>query len=125
MKKRNLKSIDRIAALVLMIVCDMQLLMGLVTLMVSGYLGKMMTPGAMKIHDARYFGMEHPVGMLVAIILVHIGYANIKKNIPDLRKFRILFWCVAAALFIVLALIPWPGTSDISRPFLPMMALTF
>jgi hypothetical protein len=52
--------------------------------------------------------MEHLLGMLVAIILVHIGYSYAKRKIPDRVKHTrtVLFYVIA--LLIILISIPWP-----------------
>jgi hypothetical protein len=76
---------------------------------------------AMASNYNRYFSVEHATGMLVAIILVHIGYSATKKNIPDGSKFKRLFWFTLAAMVIILATIPWPGR-EIARPLLPGMS---
>ncbi len=122
--KRNLKKIDKTGALLMMIVCDLQLLLGLIIYMINGWAGKMGAPGAMKDTTSRFFGMEHPLMMLIAIVLVHIGYSTLKKNRTDDRKFKVLFWCTLIALFLVLARIPWPGMHEVGRPFIPNMIRT-
>jgi heme A synthase len=122
--KRPFAKNDKLGALILMILCDLQLLGGLVIYMMNGWMGKMGQAGAMKDHATRFFGMEHPLMMAIAIVLVHVGYARAKKNIPDEKKFRTLFWCAIIALFLVMARIPWPGMKDVGRPFIPAMIQT-
>jgi ribose/xylose/arabinose/galactoside ABC-type transport system permease subunit len=61
-------------------------------------------------HDAptRFFAFEHPVGMLIAIILLHIGKAQGKKAISDRAKHRRTLIFYVLALLIILISIPWP-----------------
>ena len=56
----------------------------------------------------RFFAFEHPVGMLIAIILLHIGKVQGRKAISDKAKHRrtLLFYFIA--LLIILLSIPWP-----------------
>ncbi len=119
LSKRPFKKNDKTGALILMILCDVQLLVGLALYMVNGWAGKMGVAGAMKDSVIRFFGMEHPLMMIISLVLVHIAYAKTKKNISDDKKFRTLFWCIIVSLFLVMAAIPWPGRSGVGRPFVP------
>ena len=56
----------------------------------------------------RFFAIEHMAGMLIAIILIHIGYSFSKKNIPDTAKHRRVILFYSLALLIILISIPWP-----------------
>ena len=62
---------------------------------------------AMKGPD-RFFAVEHFAGMLIAVILLHIGKAQGRKAISDRAKHRrtVLFYLLA--LLIILISIPWP-----------------
>lgn len=57
---------------------------------------------------ARFFAVEHFIGMLIMITLVTIANATAKKSINDQVKYNKLFWYYAIALVLVLALVPWP-----------------
>jgi hypothetical protein len=63
---------------------------------------------AMKDPLTRFYGVEHLVGMLIAIILLHIGKAQGKKRISDKAKHRRTLIFYFLALLIILASIPWP-----------------
>ncbi|HUQ96190.1 MAG TPA: hypothetical protein VM010_00890 [Chitinophagaceae bacterium] len=63
---------------------------------------------AMKNPTARFYGVEHLVGMLIAIILIHIGKAQGKKALPDATKHRRMAIFYGIALLIILLSIPWP-----------------
>jgi len=112
---------DKRSALFLMISCDIQLLLGLILYFVNGWFG-VLTSGGIKSSDAnRFFAMEHAFGMIVAIVLVHIGYSATKKNIADASKFKRMFWFTLIAVIIILGTIPWPGMGMHGRPLLPGM----
>lgn len=117
---------DKRPALLLMITADIQLLLGLF-LYFTGVWGikninNMGGMGAiMKDKVSRFWGVEHITGMLVAIILIHIGYAAIKKDIPDGSKFKKVFWYTFLALVIIIATIPWPFREGIGRALFPGM----
>ena len=63
---------------------------------------------AMKDPHARFFGIEHITGMVIAIILLHIGKAQGKKAISDRSKHLRTLVFYLLALFIIILSIPWP-----------------
>lgn len=65
----------------------------------------------------RFFWVEHPVGMLIAIVLITLGNAMAKKNVIDSNKFKKAFWFFFIALIIILATVPWPFR-EIGRPWI-------
>lgn len=113
---------DARTGLILTIIADLMLLIGLVIWYFGpkGYQLLANFPGgmgaAMKDPYTRFFGVEHITGMLIAIVLIHIGKAQGKKKIIDRKKHvrTMLFYLVA--LIIILATVPWPfraiGTSS-------------
>jgi hypothetical protein len=63
---------------------------------------------AMGASDIRFFAVEHPFGMIVAIALAHVGRVRIRKA-PDSEsrhKRALIFF--GLSLLILLASIPWP-----------------
>ena len=56
----------------------------------------------------RFYVVEHLVGMLIAIVLLHIGKAQGRKPIGDRAKHRrtVIFYSIA--LLLILLSIPWP-----------------
>ncbi|HEY0040354.1 MAG TPA: hypothetical protein VGB71_06800 [Flavisolibacter sp.] len=62
----------------------------------------------MKDPTARFYAIEHLVGMLIAIVLIHIGKAQARKPIGDRAKHRRTMIFYSLALLIILVSIPWP-----------------
>ncbi|MEJ2759701.1 MAG: hypothetical protein P8046_14570, partial [Anaerolineales bacterium] len=62
----------------------------------------------------RFFGMEHFLIMLVAIVFAHIGSAVSKKEFPDDTKLQRAAIFFTISLLLILFGIPWT-----SRPLLP------
>jgi len=112
---------DKRVGLFYMISCDIQLLLGLGLYIIQKWYQVLVSGGAMKNPTLRFFAVEHIVGMLIALVLVHIGYAATKKNIPDAVKFRRLFWYSLLSFIIILAMIPWPFREAVSRSWFPGM----
>ncbi|HEY4875359.1 MAG TPA: hypothetical protein VIH86_07290 [Puia sp.] len=71
----------------------------------------------MKSKFFRFFWVEHPLGMLIAIVLITVGNAMAKKNVSDTIKFKKTFWFFFIALIIILATVPWPFR-EIGRPWI-------
>jgi heme A synthase len=120
-KKRFSKK-DKTGALLLLIFCDVQLLIGLAIYAMGGWAHVISAPGAMKDTYSRFYGMEHGVSMIIAIILVHIGYSFAKKNMDDMPKFKRIFWCSFIALCIFFAMIPWQNRQVIGKPNIPTLS---
>ncbi|HLY70602.1 MAG TPA: hypothetical protein VKR53_12795 [Puia sp.] len=72
----------------------------------------------MKSKFFRFFWVEHPVGMLIAIVLITVGNAMAKKNVGDAIKFKKAFWFFFIALIVILATIPWPFREIVGRPWI-------
>lgn len=113
---------DKKTALFYMISFDIQLLIGLALYFLKGWFNTLTSGGGvMKNEYHRFFAVEHMIGMLIALILVHLGYSAVKKNIPDATKFKRLFWYSLLSLIITLAMIPWPFRELVGRPWFPGM----
>ena len=98
--------------LFLMICCDIMLLLGLYQWFTGDWgLRSIQQNGmgvVMKNSQLRFFAIEHITAMIIAIILVHIGYSYSKKRIPDVSKHRRTLLFYGLALLIILIEIPWP-----------------
>lgn len=106
--KKDFTRAHRNAALVALILAHLQLLFGIL-LYFSSPLGSssLATPGFMKDPNSRLYAMEHPLMMIIAIILITIGYSKSKSKLTDAGKFRTIFWYYLIALILILARIPW------------------
>jgi len=102
---------DKLPALFLMIMCDIQLLIGsLLYFKYSGYGISAFNNGVgavMKNADLRKIAVEHVVLMLIALVLVHIGYSKVKKvmELDKLKRTSLIYFGIA--LVLILAGIPW------------------
>lgn len=63
---------------------------------------------AMKDSFTRFFSIEHPLMMLLAIVFIHIGKSQARKPISDKAKHTRTVILYLIALIIILAAIPWP-----------------
>lgn len=121
--RRSFTAGDRKNALFLMISADVQLLLGgLLYFMGPWGIKNIQNQGmgaVMGDSTSRFWAVEHLVGMLIAIVLIHAGYNAVKKQLPDAVKFRKLFWCALAALVLIFLMMPWPWRELIGRPWFP------
>jgi len=119
MRRRELREVDTKLWLFTMITAHTTLLIGLILLFFGrfGILSTGLPEGVMLMKDKfyRFYWVEHPVGMLVATILITIGRGVVKKQIKDPLKYKRAFWLFLLALLIILATIPWPGREIIGR----------
>jgi hypothetical protein len=111
--KGNFTHRDQRIGLMLTIFADIMLLIG-IYLYFAGQWGYKQIENfggmgeVMKNPTARFFAVEHILGMLIAIILMHIGKAQGKKDLPHRTKHTRTLIYYLLALLIILATIPWP-----------------
>jgi heme A synthase len=110
-------STDRKAGLFLTIAMDIQFLFGLLLYFVYSPLTKQFFQnfgGAMGVRELRFFGLEHVLYMVVALVLAHIGGAAGKKDLDDKSKFKRGATFFTLATLALLLGMPW------FRPLLPV-----
>ena len=97
-------------ALFTLIVSHIQLLIGIVLYFVAPYFQALTEGGmgaVMKDSTLRLYLVEHPLMMLIAVILVTVGYSKHKKKLTSRPKFKTLAIFYTLALLFVLSRIPW------------------
>lgn len=116
----------RKTGMVLMICADIMLLLGLYQWFTGDWgLKSIQNNGmsvVMKNSGLRFFAIEHLTGMLIAIILIHLGYSYAKKDVPDAVKHKRTLLFYGLALLIILIVIPWPFRNvGLGRAWFPGM----
>ena len=112
---------DRKVGTWLMIVANVQFVLGLIQWFVGDWGYKLVQSAGgmgavMKNSATRFWVVEHPVGMIIAIALISIGRGVAKKNIPDANKHKRAFWLFLIALIVIIVSVPWPGRLGVARP---------
>lgn len=69
----------------------------------------------------RFFWVEHPIAMILAIVFITLGHGMAKKTVGDGVKYRKAFWYFLVALILILVAVPWPVRNIIGRPIFPGM----
>ena len=83
-----------------------QAMIGIILLFITDKI--QFTEGFMKNDMYRFYLTQHTFGMVLAIILITIGYSKAKKAAKDSAKFRKTAVWFTISLLIVLISIPWP-----------------
>jgi hypothetical protein len=69
----------------------------------------------------RFFWIEHPVAMILAIVFLTWAHGMAKKNVPDSVKYQKAFYYFLTALVLILLAVPWPFREVVGRPLFPGM----
>ena len=112
---------DRKVGTWLMIAANIQFVLGLIQWFIGDWGYKLVQSAGgmgavMKNPAIRFWVVEHPVGMIIAVALISIGRGSAKKNIPDADKHKRAFWFFLIALIVIIASVPWPGRTGVARP---------
>ena len=67
----------------------------------------------------RFFWLEHPLIMFIAIALITVGRGQSKKPLADNVKHKRTFWFFIIALIFILVAVPWPFRDVVARPWFP------
>lgn len=97
---------DKMINLFAMVFLHVQLLLGLILYFTSNKV--QFNEGWMKKSMLRFYGMEHILLMVLAIVLVTIGRKKAEKEELAAKKHgKIVLW-YTIGLLLILAAIPWP-----------------
>jgi len=108
-KKREFTDKDLRIGLFTLIVSHVQLLIGLGWYFMSPAYKALKMDSASVMGDpaSRLLAIEHPLMMIIAIVLITIGWSKHKKKTEDSAKFKTFAIFYGLALLLILARIPW------------------
>lgn len=107
---KEFKEKDLRIPLFTLIVFHLQLIIGLIGYYTSNYYDTMRSVGmgeVMKQPELRLMLVEHPIMMILAIILITMGFSKHKKQQTDKGRFKTILLYYGIALILVLSRIPW------------------
>lgn len=104
--KSNYSESDRKIALFTLIGVHLQLVIGLVLYFISPKVE--FFAGIMKDPVFRFYTVEHITLMLIAIVLITMGYSKAKRRDTAEGKFRAVGTYYGIGLLLILISIPWP-----------------
>ena len=109
--KGEFKHKDFRISLFALIVTHIQIIVGLFLFIYSpNAMGAIKSSGmgsVMKDAALRFSTVEHPLMMIIAVVLITIGYSKHKKKEDSNAKFKTLAIFYTIALLLVLSRIPW------------------
>lgn len=101
---------DRRAGAAFAILITVQFVWGVILYLVPNGLAQaaLRDMGAsMQVRELRFFGLEHPLQMVIALTLVHLGWTRSRKAPADRTKFRWAAGTYTVATLLILSAIPW------------------
>ncbi len=107
---KEFKDSDLRISLFTLIVAHIQLVLGLIAFFTSvqfAFLKEHGMGAAMKDSVVRLFIVEHPLMMILAVVLITIGFSKHKNKSTDKAKFKTIAIYYGIALVFVLSKIPW------------------
>jgi NADH:ubiquinone oxidoreductase subunit 2 (subunit N) len=106
--KKFFKDKDLRLSLFTLIICHIQLLVGLILYFVSEKGFKAFAiEGAMKNPELRLTMLEHPLINIIALVLITIGWSKHKKEESNNGKFKKIAIFYTLGLVLILSRLPW------------------
>ena len=106
-KKSTFSEKVRKVTLIAFIASHVQLLVGLVIYAISPLGLSNLSSEAMGGAISRLYALEHPLVMIIAILLISVGYIKAKKPGDDARRFKTIILFYGMGLLLMLTRIPW------------------
>ena len=109
LKKKSFSDKDLRLGLFTLIFSHIQLLIGLGWYFSSPYYKALKANGSEVMGDtaSRLLAIEHPVMMILATIIITIGWSKHKKKTEDHKKFKTFVIFYGIGLLLILSNIPW------------------
>lgn len=111
MKSGDFKTSDKILFLGTMILGHLQFVMGIIVYFSSNKV--IFSKQIMSEPIVRFFVLEHPLLMILGLLLMTIGYVKSKKAQSDKSKFKKIYIFYLIALILILARFPWAYLTSI------------
>jgi H+/gluconate symporter-like permease len=109
LQKKEFSKTDKRVLLVSSSLAHLQLLIGVWLYFVSPLVSFFLNNFHVAVHlkEFRFFGMEHALIMLIAIIFITIGSSVAKRKKTDIAKFKTIAIWYALALILIVGAIPY------------------
>ncbi len=106
-QKRPFTATSRKYMLFGLIAAHVQMLFGLFLYFVSPLGFGNLSGDTMGISEQRLYAVEHPLMMLIGVVLITVGYSKAKRTADDRGRFKLIAWCYGIGLVLILARVPW------------------
>ncbi len=105
---KEFNAADKRLALITLILAHLQLVFGLLLYFISPVVKAALQSGAVMADAAnRFWAVEHIATMLIAIVLITVGYSRAKRKTASGAKFKTLAIFYLLGLILALLRIPW------------------
>ncbi|MDX5480118.1 MAG: hypothetical protein LPK07_00375 [Hymenobacteraceae bacterium] len=98
---------DRKTGLFGLIPAHLQWVIGVILYFVSPLGIANATEGFMKNSVSRLYVLEHPLTMIIAVVLITIGYSRAKRQLGEPKGFKSIAIFYGLGLLLILLRIPW------------------
>ena len=98
---------NRKMALIGLISAHLQLVIGLVLYFISPLGLSNASGAAMKDSASRFYFLEHPLMMIIGIVLITVGYSRAKRLREDKKRYMSILIFFTLGLVLILSRIPW------------------
>lgn len=106
--KKSFGRAPRVLALLGLIVVHLQILVGVVLYFLSPLGVNSFSGASMKHAISRFYMAEHPVGMILAAVLITIGYKQAKNaQLASAKKYKRVLVYYTLGFALIIYLIPW------------------
>ena len=107
--KKSYSTVDKKIFLYAVIGAHIQFLLGIVTYMMSPKTQAAMSDfgAAMNNSDLRLYAVEHPLMLLIGIIVITLGFSKAKRAASDTSKFKTIFIYYLIGTILIASRIPW------------------
>ena len=119
LSKKKFSNLDNSARHWTATIAHIQLVLGLWLYFISPIIDYFLHHYKDAVHqrEIRFFGMEHSLMMITAIIVITIGSAKAKRKQTDNEKYKTMAIWFTVGLLIILTSIPWRFSPLVSRPY--------
>jgi len=90
-----------------LIAAHLQLVMGLVLYIISPLGLNNLSGSVMQDSFGRLMAVEHPLTMIIGILLITVGYSKAKRAISDAKAYSAITIYYTIGLLLILSRIPW------------------
>lgn len=118
--RRSWSRADERAGFWFVTLLDLQMLLGLVLYFILSPITRAALQdfgAAMSSSGLRFWGVEHLFGMIVGVVLVHLGRARTRKLTESPARHKVAAISYTLGLLAILFSIPWPGMPN-GRPLI-------
>jgi hypothetical protein len=105
LRNRPFEHIDDQLGLMFTIVLDIQVLLGLINWVGQGWAA--LVPQAMSSSALRFFAVEHPLIMLLALVVAHVGRIRSRRGETAESQHRAAAIFYTLSLLLIISAIPW------------------